>query len=249
MLFRRDSDVYQPYFTVTQILTEIKKKFKNHEDYGISETLKKKTKLVSWITSNCGYTKGAKARINLVNKMVESGIKIDLRGACFPANPPPPRRGSKEMLEFLTASKFYLAFENSYHCKDYITEKVYRNAFLSGSVPIVWGSKKEDYEAALPRHSFIFLEDYASNLTKLNVYLDYLDRNDTAYGEYLNWRLKQYGRNLSTGLCSLCRRINDVVYVEKNNMKEARSSEWIHKWYYESEDSECWNKTEHLNDL
>jgi len=198
------------------------------------------------------YTKGAKTRMNLVNKMVELGIKIDLRGSCFPGNPPAPRKDSKELLEFLAASKFYLAFENSYHCKDYITEKVYRNAFLSGSVPIVWGSKKEDYEAVLPRRSFIFLEDYASNFTKLNIYLNYLDRNDTAYAAYLNWRLKDrnqlYGSNLSTGLCSLCKRLNDENYVEKSKLK-VRDSDWIHKWYYESEDSECWNKTEHLNDL
>ena len=64
---------------------------------------------------------------------------MDLRGVCFPRNPPAPPRNSKEMQEFLAASKFYLAFENSYHCKDYITEKVYKNAFFSGSVPIVWG--------------------------------------------------------------------------------------------------------------
>ena len=125
---------------MTQVLSEIKKKFNNHRDYGISETMKKKTKLVSWITSNCKYTKGAKTRMKFVNKMVESGIKIDLRGACFPGNPPAPQKGSKEMLEFLAASKFYLAFENSYLCKDYITEKVYRNAFLSGTVPIVCSS-------------------------------------------------------------------------------------------------------------
>ena len=156
------------------------------------------------------------------------------------------------MQEFLTASKFYLAFENSYHCKDYITEKVYRNAFLSGPVPIVWGSKKEDYEAVLPKHSFIFLEDYASNFTKLRSYLNYLDQNDTAYGEYLNWRLvdnkKLYGNNISTGFCSLCKRLNDIDYIEKSRLKP-KSSNWIHKWYYESEDAEFWNKTKHLNDL
>ena len=33
--------------------------------------------------------------------------------------------------------KFYLALENS-DCDDYITEKVFRNAFESGMIPIVW---------------------------------------------------------------------------------------------------------------
>ena len=33
--------------------------------------------------------------------------------------------------------KFYVALENS-DCDDYITEKVFRNAFESGMIPIVW---------------------------------------------------------------------------------------------------------------
>ena len=233
---------------MAQILTKIKNKYKRSPDLGIAQTLKQKTKLVSWIASNCKYSNGAKTRMNIVNKMVESGIKMDLRGSCFPKNLPAPPRNDKDLLEFLGRSKFYLAFENSYHCKDYITEKVYRNAFLSGSVPVVWGSKKEDYEAVMPKRSFIFLEDYASNFTKLRNYLDFLDRNDTAYGEYLTWRLldpsQLHGHKLSTGRCSLCRRLEGGSYREKGKIK-ARSSSWIHEWFYESEDAECWNKAKH----
>ena len=236
---------------MSQVLNMIKQKFKGSADNGLSQTLKQKTKLVSLIVSNCGATKGAKTRLDLVKKMVESGIKIDLRGACFPKNPPAPPRNSKEMQEFLGASKFYLAFENSYHCKDYITEKVYKRSFFNGSVPIVWGSKKEDYEAVLPKHSFIFLEDFASNFTELSIYLSYLDRNDTAYAEYFNWRLldpsQLYGYKISTGLCSLCKKIVDASYTENNKHGQVRSFDWIHKWYYESEDAKCWNKTEHVN--
>ena len=226
----------------------IKNKYKGLPDLGLAKTMKQKTKLVTWIASNCKYSSGAKIRMNLVNKMVESGIKMDLRGACFPENPPAPPKNDKELLEFIGSSKFYLAFENSYHCKDYITEKVYRNALLSGSVPVVWGSKKEDYEAVLPKHSFIFLEDHASNFTNLKSYLNYLDRNDTAYGEYLNWRLldpsQLYGHKVFTGRCSLCRQLQDGSLSKKNKLRR-RESNWIHKWYYESEDAECWNKTEH----
>ena len=35
--------------------------------------------------------------------------------------------------------KFYLAFENSIHCNDYISEKFWRNALSSGAVPVVYG--------------------------------------------------------------------------------------------------------------
>ena len=108
---------------MAQILTKIKNKYKRSPDLGIAQTLKQKTKLVSWIASNCKYSNGAKTRMNIVNKMVESGIKMDLRGSCFPKNLPAPPRNDKDLLEFLGRSKFYLAFENSYHCKDESLQK------------------------------------------------------------------------------------------------------------------------------
>ena len=81
--------------------------------------------------------------------------------------------------------------------------------------------------------------------------MNYLDRNDTAYAEYLNWRLldpsQLYGYKISAGLCSLCKKLVDYNYTENNIHEQARNCDWIHKWYYESEDAECWNKTEHLN--
>ena len=229
---------------MTQVLSELKKKYNNHEDYGILETLKKKTKLLSWITSNCGYTEGSKTRVNIVTKMVESGIKIELRGACFPKNPPAPKKGSKEMQEFLRASKFYLAFENSYHCKDYITEKLYKNGFLAGTVPIVWGASKADYEAVTPPNSCIFVDDFAGNLTRLASYLDYLDRNDTAYREYLQWRTmdadQMYGHGQVIGDCRLCQRLVAGDDDEPSSADESLSIiKSLSSVMYGTEDSEC----------
>ena len=40
--------------------------------------------------------------------------------------------------------KFYLAFENSYHCNDYISEKFWRNSLGQGAVPIVYGPHPDD---------------------------------------------------------------------------------------------------------
>ena len=39
----------------------------------------------------------------------------------------------------ISRHKFYLAFENSIHCNDYISEKFWRNALSSGAVPVVYG--------------------------------------------------------------------------------------------------------------
>ena len=45
--------------------------------------------------------------------------------------------------------KLYMAFENAIHGKDYITEKVFRNSYLMGAVPVVLGATKSDYEAVM----------------------------------------------------------------------------------------------------
>jgi len=46
--------------------------------------------------------------------------------------------------------KFYLAFENSIHCNDYISEKFWRNALSSGAVPVVYG---QDLKLSFKTHS------------------------------------------------------------------------------------------------
>ena len=49
-------------------------------------------------------------------------------------------RGSLAVRDnFIAKHKFYLAFENSLHCNDYISEKFWRNALGNGAVPIVYG--------------------------------------------------------------------------------------------------------------
>ena len=53
-------------------------------------------------------------------------------------------------------------------------------------MPVVFGPLKQDVLDVAPIGSFIHSEDFnsARDLVK---YLDYLDKNDTAYLEYHNW--------------------------------------------------------------
>lgn len=83
--------------------------------------------------------------------------------------------------------KFYLSFENALHCRDYVSEKLWRNAYMNLAVPIVYGPWKDDIVKRAPPHSLIFLEDFNS-AKDLVSYLRYLDRNSTAYLEYFEWR-------------------------------------------------------------
>ncbi len=49
--------------------------------------------------------------------------------------------------------KFYLAFENAYHCNDYISEKFWRNGFHSETVPLVFGPHPDDVMKVAPPNS------------------------------------------------------------------------------------------------
>ena len=104
--------------------------------------------------------------------------------------------------------KFYLAFENVI-CPDYVTEKFF-NTLLFSTVPIVYGGADYDANGA-PPNSYIDVRNFSSgnlmqqliimfNFILLNFelksarhladYLHYLDKNETAYRSYFDWRLK-----------------------------------------------------------
>ena len=118
------------------------------------------------------------------NELVKYIPSIERYGNCFNNRDELP---DSRVGDFLQSKKFYLAFENSLHCKGYITEKFYRSSFLHNTVPVVWGTRKEDYLRIAPPHSFIHTEDFSSP-KELSEYLLYLDSNVTAYREYFRWR-------------------------------------------------------------
>ena len=139
-----------------------------------------------WIVSQCRYTHGAKLRMKYSKELRKAGLNFDGCGKCFKKGGECPRDMSL-LKKIVEKYKFYLAFENSLHCKDYITEKFWYNSLFFGAVPIVWGPSKEDILAAAPLDSFIFVEDFESP-EKLVKYLKYLDSNDTEYRKYFRWR-------------------------------------------------------------
>ena len=203
-----------------------------------------------WIVSNCKQTKGAKLRMIYVKKLIQAGLKLDRRGRCFPTN------GVVDKDE-IRKYKFYLAFENSLHCKDYITEKLFVNSFAMEALPVVYGATKSDYEAVVPPGSFIFAEDFKTPKELVN-YLNYLDKNDSAYKEYFKWRsmkvedLSNYKRKHS--FCQLCRVLHginvDNIYNEKSEElasyipmfgypNKSRVVPSLREWFYRTENREC----------
>lgn len=112
--------------------------------------------------------------------MQHLGFRVEGFGKCFTDS---SLSKSQKLAKTARDYKFYMSFENSYHCRDYITEKVFRNGFMAFAIPVVWGATKEDYATFLPKESYIFAEDF-DTLESLVDYLNYLDGNDTAYLQY-----------------------------------------------------------------
>lgn len=225
-----------------------------------------KKKVAVFVTSNCNYGSNVEGRLRLAQEMVDLGLKLDRFGRCFPgskATMPKTSRDSRDFYRFLEQYKFYLSFENSLHCRDYITEKFIANGLAAGLLPIVFGAVKADYLAIAPKHSFIHVEDFNST-KELVDYINYLDGNDTAYREYFKWRSGDagdfYHHGRANGFCALCRALHGIHPDDTRSYADIYGTDSerypghvvpgvnqtipsIHKWWHVDESRECLNVT------
>ncbi|XP_069079866.1 3-galactosyl-N-acetylglucosaminide 4-alpha-L-fucosyltransferase FUT3-like [Pleurodeles waltl] len=166
MTFRRDSDIFTPYGWT--LLTSKPQNF----------SIPVKSKLVAWATSNWD------PKIRRVHYYEE--LKKHLHVDVFGPGHQPLSRGVQTSV--FSQYKFYLAFENSEN-QDYITEKFWNNALLSGTVPVVLGPTRENYELFVPGEAFIHVDDFPS-AKALAEYLLALDKDDKKYQSYFTWRYR-----------------------------------------------------------
>ncbi|XP_015742229.1 alpha-(1,3)-fucosyltransferase 6-like [Coturnix japonica] len=183
MSYRRDSDIFTPYGEL-QLLSQ-------PEPFSIPP----KTKMVAWVVSNW---RPSSPRVKYYEEL-KKHIPVDVYGQQHLPLP-------MDMLQQTVSQySFYLAFENSQH-KDYITEKVWRNALSSGTIPVVLGPPRENYEHFLPPDSFIHVDDFAS-AEELAQYLKELSRDTERYQRYFQWRkwLKPVlGTGWAVQICKAC---------------------------------------------
>ncbi|XP_043919708.1 4-galactosyl-N-acetylglucosaminide 3-alpha-L-fucosyltransferase 9 [Protopterus annectens] len=164
LTYRRDSDIEVPYgfLTMNTMSSDFEMPIKD--------------KLVCWVVSNWNPDH---ARVKYYNELNQY-IEIHTYGQAFGEY-----LNAKSLIPTIATCKFYLSFENSIH-EDYITEKLY-NALLAGSVPVVLGPSRENYESYIPSDSFIHVEDF-SNAKDLADYLLNLHKDESLYLRYFNWR-------------------------------------------------------------
>ncbi|KAM3851938.1 4-galactosyl-N-acetylglucosaminide 3-alpha-L-fucosyltransferase 9 [Vipera latastei] len=203
LTYRRDSDIQVPYGFMIVSTNSFEYEMPNKE------------KLVCWVVSNWNPEH---ARVKYYNELSKY-IEIHTYGQAFG-----DYVSDKNLIPTISTCKFYLSFENSIH-KDYITEKLY-NALFAGSVPVVLGPPRENYENYIPANSFIHVEDFLSP-KDLSEYLLMLDKNTKLYISYFNWR-KDFSVHLSrfweSHACLAC------DHVKRH--QEYKSVGNLEKWFW-----------------
>lgn len=186
MTYRRDADVFTPYGELAP------KRDGGSSGYAIPK--KEAGPLACWVVSN--YK--SRHKRTQVYQSLRKLIPVAVYGRWS-------RKllSSRELLPAISRCRFYLAFENSLFT-DYITEKLWRNSFLAGTVPVVLGPPRSDYEAVVPAHSFIHVDDFNST-ESLARFLQGLASDEEAYAAYFTWREDYDVRLLNDWRERLCR--------------------------------------------
>ncbi|ODM94383.1 Glycoprotein 3-alpha-L-fucosyltransferase A [Orchesella cincta] len=197
--FYRGSDVNTPYGKWVYHDPAIK--FKTQEkDYAAG-----KSKMAAIFTSNCHPWNN---RMGFVREL-QKHISVDVYGSCGQMNC--PRYNQRECYDMLKKDyRFYLSFENS-NCRDYVTEKLFMNAYENDVIPIVLGAHPEDYKAMCPEKSYIHVEDFP-NPVELAKYMKHLANTPDEYNSYFRW--KDTGRFIDTNFfCRVCAMVHyaDII--------------------------------------
>ncbi|XP_051526639.1 4-galactosyl-N-acetylglucosaminide 3-alpha-L-fucosyltransferase 9-like [Myxocyprinus asiaticus] len=202
--YRRDSDIPVPYGWLSEATVEEKK-----------YTIPKKEKLVCWIVSN--YNPSFK-RSQYYTELSQY-IHVEAYGGHFNR-----RISGNEYSNVVSSCKFYLSFENSIH-RDYITEKLF-NPLALGTVPVVLGPPRENYEQFIPSEAFIHVDDFPSP-KELADHLKFLDQNEDIYRQYFTWREHFVSKRSAFGLEHACRACE---HIRRN--KNYRVVKDLNSWYF-----------------
>lgn len=191
MTYRQDADIFMPYGRMIPQRT--------NESFLIP---KHRSCLASWVVSNYNSHHN-RSRVVL---QLRKHIRVEVYGSSY-------RRplAREQLLPTIARCHFYLAFENAIS-KDYITEKLWRNAFQAGAVPVVLGPPRSNYEAFVPRDSFIHVNDFNST-EELASFLKRLATDKAQYELYFKWHKKHAIHVYSDWrerLCHICKRYNEL---------------------------------------
>uniref|UniRef100_H2YWB4 Fucosyltransferase n=1 Tax=Ciona savignyi TaxID=51511 RepID=H2YWB4_CIOSA len=242
MSYKRTSSIYFPYGSIDRLFGDGDQSGNYGADV-VQKLLSRKRNDVSavWFVSNCGNGPGPVLRKKFAESLEFHGLKLDKLGGCY-GNYAPNRFGP-QFSDLISKYKFYLSFENGFHCHDYITEKLWVNAYSSGAVPIVWGAPKADVKAVAPTNSFIHVDDF-KNAKELAEYLILLSSNDTAYAQYFQWRVEAT-HDATTRKDYDFYQMCNMLWGMRYNRSYVSTIPSIKDWFIGEETPECLAPNEH----
>uniref|UniRef100_A0A665TL58 Fucosyltransferase n=1 Tax=Echeneis naucrates TaxID=173247 RepID=A0A665TL58_ECHNA len=182
--------------------------------------LPKKKRLLCWILENSDLNTTSVEGSSYYAKLVEY-IKVHVFNTTL--------KGER-YFQTISSCKFLLSFENSIH-KDYISE-IFNGPLAAGTVPIVLGPPRKNYEDFAPGTAFIHVSDFPDPM-KLADLLLRLDEDSEAYMKYFTWRqfytvrrhLTEENHKYTHAICQAC------YHVGLN--KEYRVVRDLYKWFYQ----------------
>lgn len=188
--YRPDSDITAT--TLRNFFWLFNKKIHPNYDFQSILNTKESGKILAAIISNCG---GSSNRLKYIKELKEH-ISVDVFGKCGKSCP-----SGSDCRQFVYSKyKFYLAFENSL-CDEYVTEKFFLALHSARIIPVVLGWAR--YDHYIPSSGYIDVRNFTSP-KQLAEYIDYLDKNTTAYLEYFQWRQYALHIKLPKYMCELC---------------------------------------------
>lgn len=196
--YTRDGMAFSPYAYIVK--GNFSQNYDPNKDYS-----KGKTKLIAWASSQCypGRTKFVQEFSKLID--------IDTYGKCGKIN----CGRNKNCWDIIAKEhKFYLSFEN-FICKDYVTEKFYRNGLTLGMVPIVIGGANYSNPSIGPPGSYINALDFPSS-SDLIKHIKKVAKDNTLYNSYFKWKAsyKVIYKDTDGSLCQVCQNLHDPQWVK-----------------------------------
>ncbi|CAF4844904.1 unnamed protein product [Pieris macdunnoughi] len=221
MTYRIDADIPVPYGRTVPlqqpILGDIT--IKSLSELVPNWHIKRRDKLASILVSNCGPSK----RLEYLHEL-ENYLPLDVHGKCSKDHKNSCPGHFKADCKVTGQYLFYLVFENS-QCREYITEKVFNNAYEKGAIPVIMGPKNDDCAKILPPNSFLHVDNF-NGPDNLADYIKFLSENEHIMLEYHRWRndfkiVSEHGYfgTKSFHYCRVCEALNyndrnDKVYSE-----------------------------------
>ncbi|XP_041811910.1 4-galactosyl-N-acetylglucosaminide 3-alpha-L-fucosyltransferase 9-like [Chelmon rostratus] len=204
--YRKDADIH--------VRWKLTLKEKTDQDI----VLPKKERLLCWIVESNDLQTNSGERYNYYRELAKH-IKVDVFDSSSAEN----------YFQTISSCKFYLSFEESIH-RDYITE-TFNGPLAAGTVPIVLGPPRGNYEDFAPGTSFIHVNDFPDAVT-LAQFLLRLEKDNEAYIKYFNWRriytarchLTEEKHKFAHAICQACRHVGKY--------KEYRVVPDLYKWFF-----------------